>query len=67
MYDNKDMDIQSASVNLSQARLQEDAAVLVQAKALNTVKEQAAALEKLISSAQPVTDPNLGQKVNIIV
>jgi hypothetical protein len=60
------MDIQSASVNLNQARLQEDAAVLIQAKALDTVKEQAAALEKLIASAQPVTDPNLGQKVNII-
>jgi hypothetical protein len=60
------MDIQSASVSLSQARLQEDVAVLVQAKALDGIKEQAAALEKLIASAQPVTDPNLGQKVNII-
>jgi hypothetical protein len=60
------MDIQSTSVNLSQARVQEDAAVLIQAKALEAVKEQAAAVEKLIASAQPVTDPNLGQKVNII-
>jgi hypothetical protein len=60
------MDIQSASVNLSQARLQEDAAVLVQAKVLDTVREQAAALDKLISSAQPVSDPSLGQKVNIL-
>jgi hypothetical protein len=60
------MDIQSASVNLSQARLQEDAAVLVQAKALDTVREQAAALDKLISSAQPISDPNLGQRVNIL-
>jgi hypothetical protein len=60
------MDIQSASVNLSQARVQEDAAVLIHAKALETVKEQAAAVEKLIASAQPVTDPNLGNKVNII-
>jgi len=60
------MDIQSASVNLSQARLQEDAAVLVQAKALDNIKEQAAAMEKLIASAQPVTDPNIGQRVNII-
>ena len=60
------MDIQSASVNMSQARLQEDAAVLVQAKALDMVREQAAALDKLISSAQVVSDPNLGQKVNIL-
>jgi len=64
--DNINMDIQSASVNLSQARLQEDAAVLVQAKALDSIKEQAVAVEKLIASAQPVTDPNLGQKINII-
>jgi hypothetical protein len=60
------MDIQSASVNMSRARLQEDAAVLVQAKALDMVREQAAALDKLISSAQPVTDPRLGQNVNIL-
>jgi hypothetical protein len=60
------MDIESASVNMSQARLQEDAAVLVQAKVLDTVREQAAALDKLLSSAQPVSDPNMGQKVNIL-
>ncbi|MDR0486917.1 MAG: putative motility protein, partial [Treponema sp.] len=39
------MDIQSASVNLSQARLQEQAAVQVQAMGLDAMKEQAAALE----------------------
>jgi hypothetical protein len=66
MYDNNGMDIQSASVNLNQAKVQEQAAVLVQAKALDTVKEQAVALQKLLASAQPVTDPSLGQKINII-
>jgi hypothetical protein len=66
MYDNNNMDIQSASVNLNQARVQEQAAVLVQSKALDTVKEQGEALQKLLASAQSVTDPNLGQKVNII-
>jgi hypothetical protein len=66
MYDNSSMDIQSASVNLNQARVQEQAAVLVQAKALDTAKEQGEALQKLLASAQPVTDPTLGQKVNII-
>ena len=60
------MDIQSASVNLSQARVQEEAAIQVQAIAINNFKEQAAAVEELISSAQPVTDPNLGRHVNII-
>jgi hypothetical protein len=60
------MDIQSASVNLSQTRVQEQAAVQVQAMALNTVREQAAAVEELVSSAQPVSDPNLGQRINVI-
>ena len=60
------MDIQSASVNLSQARVQEQAAVQVQAMALDTVREQAAAVEELVSSVQPITDPNLGQRVNVI-
>ena len=60
------MDIQSASVNLSQARVQEEAAIQVQAMAINNVREQAAAIDQLVSSAQPVSDPNLGQHVNII-
>jgi hypothetical protein len=34
--------------------------------ALNTAKEQGAALEKLMSSAQMITDPALGQNVNIL-
>ena len=59
------MDIQLASVNMNQARLQEDAALFVQAKVMDAVREQAAAVEKLISSAQVITDPNLGSSVNI--
>jgi hypothetical protein len=60
------MDIQSLSVNMSLANVQEQAAVQVQAMGLNMVKEQAAALEKLLSSVQLITDPNLGQNVNFI-
>jgi hypothetical protein len=60
------MDIQSASINLSNANVREQAAVQVQAMALDTVKEQAAAVEKLISSVQTITDPSLGQRVNIV-
>ena len=51
---------------MSQARLQEQAAVQVQAMGLDSMKEQAAALDKLLSSAQPVTDPNLGRNINVI-
>ena len=65
-YDNCYMDIQSLSVNMSQARVQEQAAVQVQAMGLDMMKEQAAALEKLLSSVQLITDPNLGRNINII-
>jgi hypothetical protein len=60
------MDIQSLSVDMSLASVQEQAAVQVQAMGLNMIKEQAAALEKLLSSVQVITDPNLGQNVNLI-
>jgi len=60
------MDIQALSVNMSQAGLQEQAAVQVQAMGLNMMKEQAAALDKLLSSVQTITYPNLGRNVNIL-
>ena len=59
------MDIQSASVNISQAKVQEEAAVKIQAMALDAVKEQAVALEKLLSSIQIINTSNMGQNVDI--
>jgi Asp-tRNA(Asn)/Glu-tRNA(Gln) amidotransferase B subunit len=64
-YDNINMDIQSASMNMSQARLQEDVAVQVQAMGLNNFREQAAAIDNLVSSAVQALDPNLGQRIDI--
>jgi len=60
------MDVETLSVDMSQARVQEQAAVQVQAMSLDAGKEQAAAVDTLISSAQPITDPNLGQSVNLL-
>jgi len=60
------MDVESLSVDMSQAKVQEQAAVQVQAMSLDTAKEQAAAVDTLISSAQSITDPNLGQTVNLL-
>jgi len=60
------MDIQSLSVNMSQARVREQAAVQVQAMGFDMMKEQAAALGKLLSSVQPIIDPNLGRNINLI-
>jgi hypothetical protein len=59
------MDIQSASISLSQAKVQEQAGLLIQGKVMDMVEQQAAALDKLLSSAQIIADPNLGQRVNI--
>jgi len=60
------MDMETLSVDMSQAQVQEQAAVQVQAMSLDTEREQAAAVDTLISSAQPITDPNLGQTVNLL-
>jgi hypothetical protein len=61
------MDIQSLSVNMSQAKVQEQAAVQVQAMELNMIKEQAVALNKLLSTVQTIVEPNLGKNVNLLV
>jgi len=51
---------------MNQARVQEQATVQVQAMSLNLIKEQSAALDKLLSGVQFITDPNLGQNINLI-
>ncbi|GBU27284.1 hypothetical protein R84B8_00813 [Treponema sp. R8-4-B8] len=61
------MDIQSLSVNMSQIKVQEQAAVQVQAMGLNMIKEQAAALDKLLSTVQSIIEPNLGKNVDLLV
>jgi hypothetical protein len=58
------MDIQSLSMTMSQTQLQEQAASSVQAMAMDTAKEQGAALEKLMSSAHVMSDPSLGNNVD---
>ena len=45
--------------------MREEAAVRVEAMGLSAMKEQSVALEKLLESAQMITDPHLGQKVNV--
>jgi hypothetical protein len=61
------MDIQSLSVNMSQIKVQEQAAVQVQTMELNMIKEQAVALDKLLSTVQAIIDPNLGRNVDLLV
>ncbi|GHV95134.1 hypothetical protein AGMMS50293_14540 [Spirochaetia bacterium] len=59
------MDIQAAATNMSQTRMQEEAAIRVEAMSLNAMKEQSAALDKLLQSAQVITDPTLGNSIDI--
>jgi hypothetical protein len=69
-YDIKGMDIQSLSVELSQQRVQEEAAIQIQSMAQNAVEVQSAELQKLMETAEAVTaavtDPQLGNTVNLI-
>jgi hypothetical protein len=60
------MDIQSLSVNMAQEKVQEQASASVQKMGLDMMKEQGAALSKLLSTVQPIIDQNMGQKVNIL-
>lgn len=50
---------------MSQTRMQEEAAIRVEAMSLNAMKEQSAALDKLLQSAQVITDPTLGNSIDI--
>jgi len=53
-------------MEISQARVQEQATVQVQAMSLYLIKEQSATLEKLLSNVQLIIDPNLGQNISLI-
>jgi len=57
---------------MSQTRVQENAAVLVQAKALQNMKETGAALARLmdsanINAANTITDPARGKYLNMLM
>jgi len=58
------MDIQTLSVDISQASVQEQAAVQVQAMEIDTERRQAQAVDNL-NSTVPETDPNLGQNIDL--
>jgi len=51
---------------MSQEKVQEQAAIKVQAMGLDMVKEQAVALNKLLSTVQSIIDPNMGKNVNLL-
>ena len=61
------MDIQSLSVEMSQNRVQEEAAVRLQAMTLQTIKDAGADLERLMDSAQNINDPAKGKFLNVLM
>ncbi|MDR0472984.1 MAG: YjfB family protein [Treponema sp.] len=61
------MDTQGLSVNMAQNRIQEEAALKVQVMAMNSIKDAAADLNRLMESAQPITDHNKGNFLNIFM
>ena len=61
------MDVQSLSVNMAQGRVQEEAAVRVQAMVLQDIKDSSADLERLMESARIITDPARGNYVDMSV
>ena len=65
--DNLTMDIQSLSVNMSQSRVQEEAAVRVQAMLMQTIKDTSADLARLMDSAKIITDPAKGNFLNMLM
>ena len=60
------MDTETVPVDMSQAVVQEQAAVQEQAMSLDREKEQAATVDTINASVQTITDPNLGQNVNLL-
>ena len=61
------MDIQTLSSNMSQNQVQEEAAVKVQAMAMQTIKDASADLAKLMDSTQAIADPAKGNFLNILM
>ena len=51
---------------MSQTRVQEQAAVSVQAMAMRSMKDMGAALERLMDSANTFTDPARGNNIDIL-
>jgi hypothetical protein len=61
------MDVQSASVNMAQNRVMEEAAVSVQAMVMKTARDQAAELSRLMDSSGIITDPAKGNFLNVLM
>ena len=65
--DNLIMDVQNLSMNISQNRVQEEAAVKVQAMLVQTIKDASADLVRLMDSGKIINDPARGNFLNVLM
>ena len=61
------MEIQSLSVNMYQSRVREEAVVQVQQTPVQTIRDIREDLDRLLESVQVITDPNLGNYLNMFM
>ena len=61
------MEIQSLSENMSQSRVQEEAAVKVQAMKQQSIKDAGADLARIMDSAKVLADPAKGNYLNLFM
>jgi hypothetical protein len=66
MYYTHNMDIENVSTGMPQDKVQQEAALKVQAMAIRNAEEQSAALNKLLESAEVVTDTEVGNNVDLL-
>ncbi len=59
------MDITALSTGLAQQRVQQDAAIQVQKMAMDSGRNLAEGMMKVLESSQVLTDPSLGNKVDL--
>jgi len=60
------MDIETVSVDIDNAEVKEQAPAQTKAKSIDGEKEQAATVDTLNSCVETITDPNLGQNINLL-
>jgi hypothetical protein len=60
------MDIAALSIVSSQSQVQQAAGIAMLKKTMDVADEQSIALQQMMSSA-PISDPNLGQNIDISI
>lgn len=58
------MDIAALSTVLSQAKVQQTAGIMILDKVMDVAKQNGAAINQLVETTMPTSDPHLGQVVD---